>query len=79
MVEELQNVVHFLGYHMSPEILECVSRQREGLYHRRRSRGEGYLDDVYTPEMKKKIYRIRAGIYERLGLRGLLSISKEII
>ncbi len=73
---ELQNILHFLGYSMSTDILQCVVENKEGNYHRKRSLEQDYLQDVFTDDMTNKINRIRAEIYERVGLKNALQTEE---
>ena len=37
LIEELQRILHFLGFHMTPEVQKCVQNKQEGLFHRKKS------------------------------------------
>ena len=66
-INELRNILHFLGYEFPKDVAKCVMTREEGLFHREKP----IVDQLkyYNAEQKVVFKAMRDEVYKKLGIK----------
>ena len=55
--KQLKRMITFLGFNASSEVLQCVKKNSEGHFHRKKEPEQTFLYDMLDSDLKAKLVR----------------------
>ena len=64
-INELSQILNFLGYILTEDVADCIKRKQEGLFHRKKPN----IDQMkyYNAEQKVVLKALRDDVFKKIG------------